>query len=150
MMPEIKGQALAAVALCKLGGKPFLPLGAERVGRNIRHRLYQHLKDRERRLEDQLRHCNMNRMHVEPIQIDPDNVKYLMPTLWKNQCALLGEQLGTMLELNGRDRRQPATPNNLVLIFVRLAKQFKEDLDRGLVMGRTGWTMPCVGGWKRG
>jgi hypothetical protein len=28
------------VALCELGGKPFSPVGAERVGRNIRHRLY--------------------------------------------------------------------------------------------------------------
>ncbi len=98
-MPKILGQALAAVALCELGGKLFLPVGAERVGRNVRHRLYQHLKDRERRLEDQLRHFNMNRMHVGLIQIDPNNVEYLMPTLWKNQCALSGERLGTMLEI---------------------------------------------------
>jgi hypothetical protein len=149
-MPEIMGQALAAVALCELGGKPFLPMGAERVGRKVRHRLYQHLKDRERRPEDQLRHCNMNRMHVGSIQIDPNNLEYLMPTLWKNQCALLGERLGTTLELYGWDRRRSATPNNLVLIFVRSAKKSKEDLDRGLVMGGTSWTMLCIGGWKQG
>jgi hypothetical protein len=140
-MPEIMGQALAAVALCELGGEPFSPVGAERVGRNVRHRLYQHLKDRERRLEDQLRHCNMNRMHVGPIQIDPNNVEYLMPTLWKNQCALSGERLGMTLELYGWDRRRPATPNNLVLIFVRSAKKFEEDFDRGLATGGTGWTI---------
>lgn len=45
---------------------------------------------------------------------------------------------------------RPATPNNLVLIFVRSAKKFEEDFDRGLATGGTGWTMPCVGGWKRG
>jgi hypothetical protein len=92
----------------------------------------------------------MNRMHVGPIHIDPNNVEYLMPTLWKNQCALSGERLGMTLELYGWDRRRPATPNNLVLIFVRSAKKFEEDFDRGLATGGTGWTMPCVGWWKRG
>ena len=137
-MPAIMGQALAAVALCELGGKPFSPVGAERVGRNVRHRLYQHLKDRERRIEDQLRHCsNMNGTHVGPIQIDPDDVEYLMAELWKNQCALSGERLGTTLELYRWDRRRPATPNNLVLMCARSAKKFEEDFER-LGDGRDG------------
>jgi len=137
-MPAIMGQALAAVALCELGGKPFSPVGAERVGRNVRHRLYQHLKDRERKLEDQLRDCgNMNGTHVGPIQIDPDDVEYLMAELWKNQCAVSGERLGTTLELYRWDRRRPATPNNLVLMCARLAKKFEEDFER-LGDGRDG------------
>jgi hypothetical protein len=37
-MPAIMGQTLAAMAICELGGKPFSPVGAERVGRNVRHR----------------------------------------------------------------------------------------------------------------
>jgi len=37
-MPAIMGQTLAAMALCELGGKPFPPVGAERVGRNVRHK----------------------------------------------------------------------------------------------------------------
>jgi tRNA A37 threonylcarbamoyladenosine dehydratase len=37
-MPAIMGQTLAAMAVCELGGKPFSPVGAERVGRNVRHR----------------------------------------------------------------------------------------------------------------
>ena len=37
-MPAIMGQTLAAIAVCELGGKPFSPVGAERVGRNVRHR----------------------------------------------------------------------------------------------------------------
>jgi hypothetical protein len=137
-MPAIMGQALAAVALCELGGKPFSPVGAERVGRNVRHRLYQHLKDRERKLEDQLRDCgNMNGTHIGPIQIDPDDVEYLMAELWKNQCAVSGERLGTTLELYRWDRSRPATPNNLVLMCARSAKKFEEDFER-LGDGRDG------------
>lgn len=37
-MPAIMGQTLAAMALCELGNKAFTPVGAERVGRNVRHR----------------------------------------------------------------------------------------------------------------
>jgi len=51
-MTAIMGQSLAAQALCELGGKPFSPLGSERVGRNVRHKLYQHLKSREKKFED--------------------------------------------------------------------------------------------------
>ncbi|KAL3823059.1 hypothetical protein ACHAXA_011111 [Cyclostephanos tholiformis] len=145
-MPAIMGQALAALALCELGGKPFTPVGAERVGRNVRHRLYQHLKVRERRLEDRLRptttssssdpaiddgnRTTENGTYVGPIMIDPDDVEYLMVELWKNQCALSGERLGTALELYRWDMSKPATPNNLVLMSAKSAKKFEEDYER--------------------
>ncbi|KAL3794000.1 hypothetical protein ACHAW5_006737 [Stephanodiscus triporus] len=152
-MPAIMGQALAAVALCELGGKPFSPVGAERVGRNVRHRLYQHLKVRERKLEERLRPTTVaddpaaseddgdryasDGTYVGPIRIDPDDVEYLMAELWKNQCAISGERLGTTLELYRWDMRRPATPNNLVLMCARSAKKFEEDFER-LGDGRDG------------
>ena len=155
-MPAIMGQALAALALCELGGKPFTPVGAERVGRNVRHRLYQHLKVREKRLEDRLRskvtpppsssdptiddeddRTLVDGTYVGPLMIDPDDVEYLMVELWKNQCALSGERLGTSLELYRWDMSRPATPNNLVLMSAKSAKKFEDDYER-LGDGRNG------------
>jgi len=136
-MPAIMGQTLAAMALCELGGKPFSPVGAERVGRNVRHKLYQHLKSREKKLEERLRlalregskNYTTGGVYVGPIQIDPDDVEYLMAELWKNKCALSGDRLGTVLELHRWDKSRPATPNNLVLMSIKSAQKFEKDFE---------------------
>lgn len=144
-MPAIMGQTLAAMALCELGGKPFSPVGAERVGRNVRHRLYQHLKSREKKLEDKLKstlkegseNITTNGVYIGPVQIDPDDVEYLMAELWKNKCGLSGERLGTVLELHRWDKTRPATPNNLVLMSIKFATKFEKDFEK-LGDGRDG------------
>jgi tRNA A37 threonylcarbamoyladenosine dehydratase len=160
-MPAIMGQALAALALCELGGKAFTPMNAERVGRNVRHRLYQHLKSREKKLEDRFSHSSSssssivvtttlveggsttvngelndnnnkysNNIYVGPIMIDPDDVEYIMSELWKNQCAISGDRLGTTLELHRWDRSRPAMPNNLVLLSAKTATKFEDDFEK--------------------
>ena len=53
-MPAIMGQSLAALALCELGKKPFSPVAGERIGRNVRNRLLQHCKRREKQFRDSL------------------------------------------------------------------------------------------------
>lgn len=144
-MPAIMGQALAAMALCELGNKPFSPVGAERVGRNVRHKLYQHLKGREKKFEDLHKsnlkegseHVTTDGMYIGAIQIDPDDVEYLMAELWKNKCALSSERLGTVLELYRWDRSRPAAPNNLVLLSVKSAMKFEKDFEE-LGDGRDG------------
>ena len=168
-MPAIMGQALAAMALCELGGKAFTPTSAERVGRNVRHRLYQHLKSREKKLEDRFSHSSSSsssssivvptttlegvsttvngglndnntkysNIYVGPIMIDPDDVEYIMSELWKNQCAISGDRLGTTLELHRWDRSRPAMPNNLVLLSAKTANKFEEDFEK-FGDGRTG------------
>ena len=168
-MPAIMGQALAAMALCELGGKAFTPMSAERVGRNVRHRLYQHLKSREKKLEDRFSHSSSSsssssivvptttlegvsttvngglndnntkysNIYVGPIMIDPDDVEYIMSELWKNQCAISGDRLGTTLELHRWDRSRPAMPNNLVLLSAKTANKFEEDFEK-FGDGRTG------------
>lgn len=136
-MPAIMGQTLAATALCELGGKPFSPVGAERVGRNVRHKLYQHLKSREKKLQDKLttslkegsENYTTGGIYVGHVQIDPDDVEYLMVELWKNRCAISGERLGTVLELYRWDMTKPATPNNLVLLCVKSAQKFEKDFE---------------------
>merc|ERR1712194_580996 len=110
-----------------------------------RHKLYQHLKNREKKLEDRLRPalqegsstCTMDGIFIGPIQIDPDDVEYLMAELWKNKCALSGERLGTALELHRWDKTRPATPNNLVLMAQRAALKFEKDF-KELGDGRDG------------
>lgn len=144
-MPAIMGQALAAMALCELGGKPFSPVGAERVGRNVRHKLYQHLKSREKKLEDSLKpslregstNYTTEGIYIGPVQIDPDDVEYLMSELWKNKCGVSGERLGTVLELHRWDKCRPASPSNLVLMAVKAAQKFEKDFEE-LGDGRKG------------
>ena len=144
-MPAIMGQALAAQALCELGGKPFSPVAAERVGRNVRHKLYQHLKNREKKFEDKWKHnlkegsenYTTNGIYIGPVQIDPDDVEYLMSEQWKNKCGISGERLGTVLELHRWDKRQPAMPNNLVLMSIKSAQKFEQDFEE-LGDGRDG------------
>ena len=53
-MPAIMGQSLAALALCELGKKPFSPVAGERIGRNVRNRLLQHYKRRDKKFRDSL------------------------------------------------------------------------------------------------
>ena len=139
-MPAIMGQTLAALALCELGGKPFSPVGVERIGRNVRHRLFQHLKTREKKLEEKLRPSlrvgsdayTTDGIYVGPVQIDSDDVEYLMAELWKNKCAVSGERLGAALELYRWDKRRPAAPNNLVLMSAKAAQKFETDFaERG-------------------
>lgn len=136
-MPAIMGQTLAAMALCELGGKPFSPVGAERVGKNVRHKLWQHLKTREKKFEEKYRsdlkensaNITTNGLYMGPVQIDPDDIDYLMAELWKNRCAISGDRLGTVLELYRWDKKRPATPNNLVLMSIRTATKFEKDFD---------------------
>ena len=75
--------------------------------------------------------------YIGPVQIDPDDVEYLMAELWRNRCALTGERLGTSLELYRWDKTSPATPNNLVLMCQKAAQKFESDFEK-LGDGRKG------------
>jgi tRNA A37 threonylcarbamoyladenosine dehydratase len=46
-MPAIMGQSLAAMALTEIGDKPFMPVTGERVGHNVRNKIFQKYKRRE-------------------------------------------------------------------------------------------------------
>ena len=144
-MPAIMGQALAAQALCEIGKKPFSPVGVERVGKNVRHKLYQHLKSREKKFEDKYKstltenseNYTTNGLYIGPVQIDPDDVEYLMSEIWKNKCGISGERLGTVLELHRWDKTLPAKPSNLVLMSIKSATKFEKDFEK-LGDGRDG------------
>jgi tRNA A37 threonylcarbamoyladenosine dehydratase len=138
-MPAVMGQTLAALALCELGKKPFSPVTGERVGRNVRMKLHQHLKNRENKIrerveadlpppegddkEEQFEGRIVNGTWVGPIQIDPDDVEYLLE-VWRNRCAITGDKLGTVLELIRWDLSKPSVCRNLVIMGKKAKQRF--------------------------
>lgn len=101
-MPALMGQALAAVALTELGGKPFQPVTGERVGRNAKHKLLQKLRSREHKLMKQYldevsgnenssteggRLVENGNLWIGPVWVDEDDVEYLFE-IWRNRCAI--------------------------------------------------------------
>jgi len=138
-MPAIMGQACAAVVLCHLGEKPFRPVSGERLGRSVRHRLFQHFKNRETKLrsdrEEKATPLNSrddenvdNAKYVDgewlgPVQIDGEDMDLLME-VWRNRCAVTDSRLGTVLELVRWDLSKPSLCNNLVLMGAKALSQF--------------------------
>lgn len=101
-MPAIMGQALAAVALTEIGGKPFQPVTGERVGRNARNKLLQKLRSRENKLAKQYkakipdldniaseggRLIEKDNVWIGPVLVDDEDVEYMME-VWRNRCAV--------------------------------------------------------------
>ena len=156
-MPAIMGQALAAMVLTRLGNQQIHPVPGERVGRSVRHRVFQHLKTREDKLKKQV--CAaaaaandvtttnssgsngkddddnegviINNTWVGRPQIDMDDVEYLLE-VWKNRCAVTGARLGTVLELVRWDLAGPSTCDNLVLMSAHAMKRFDETGREGI------------------
>lgn len=147
-MPAIMGQSCAALALCEIGEKPFSPVAGERVGRNVRHRLFQHLKRREKRIRDSIEAESPDSQisgsvlpsgvdqregrvikgkWVGPVQIDGDDVEYLLAEVWRNRCAITGDRLGTVFELCRWDMTRKSDCTNLVLMGVRTIEKFDID-----------------------
>lgn len=132
-MPAIMGQTLASIALCNIAMKPFSPVTGERIGRNVRNRILQHLKRREQKIQKRLEEeANVTaspqaRMisgnWVGPPQVDFDDVEYMLE-VWRNRCAVTGDRLGTVLELVRWDPSRPSTCQNLVLMGAKAIKRF--------------------------
>lgn len=127
-MPAIMGQSLAGLALCEIGGKPFSPMSGERLGRNIRHRLFQHFKNREKRISDALidsqKKNGVNNFWIGPPQIDSDDVEYIVNEVWRNRCCVTGDALGTVLEIARWDLSKPSNCQNLVLLGAKAMAAF--------------------------
>jgi tRNA threonylcarbamoyladenosine dehydratase len=138
-MPAVMGQTLAAVALCELGGKPMSPVTGERMSKNVRNRMFQHLRRREDIIVKQVLAANstsntdpanfpasgivVDGTWIGPTQIDQDDVAYLME-VWRNRCAVTGDRLGTVMELARWDMSKPTSCNNLVLMSTHALKSF--------------------------
>jgi len=139
-MPAVMGQTLAAMALTEIGGKPMMPVPGERLGRTLRHRMFQHVNRREESLMKQALKRN-NREDLDPVNlpiegtvlsdgtwvgplnIDMDDISYLVE-LWLNRCAVTGKRMGTVMELVRWDTTRPANCNNFVLMSHPALKKF--------------------------
>ncbi|KAG7338149.1 UBA/THIF-type NAD/FAD binding protein [Nitzschia inconspicua] len=126
-LPAIMGQSLAAVALCELGQKPIhQPVTGERVGKNVRHKIYQHLTTREQKIRSGDLIIAGGASYTGPIQIDGDDVEYLLG-VWRNKCAVTGTRLGTTLSLVRWDTSKPATVDNLVLLASHALQKYDQE-----------------------
>jgi tRNA A37 threonylcarbamoyladenosine dehydratase len=124
-IPAVMGQSLAAIALCELGKKPIQqPVTGERVGRNVRNRMFQHLKNREDKIAKGTL-AGVEASYTGPVDVDCDDMEYLMG-VWRNRCAVTAARLGTPLELARWDTSKLATCDNLVLISAHALKAFDE------------------------
>jgi hypothetical protein len=138
-MPAIMGQAMAAFVICELGQKSFSPLSGERMGRSVRHKVFQHLKNREKAIrvrlekeagitakniadavndgeEEDLSGSIVNGTWAGPCQVDADDVEYLMAEVWRMRCTVTQKRMGVVLELVRWDMSKPSVCGNLVLL----------------------------------
>lgn len=126
-LPAIMGQSIAALVLCELGKKPIRqPVTGERIGKNVRHKVYQHLVNRENKIKTgELVLADGVPTFSGPVQIDIDDVDYLYG-IWRNKCAITGARLGTTLSLVRWDTSKPADTTNLVLMSAHALKSCDE------------------------
>lgn len=125
-LPAIMGQSLAAIVLCELGGKPIQqPVTGERVGRTVRHKVFQKFVSREHKIKNGALMVYDGATYTGPVLIDGDDVDYLYG-VWRNKCAITGARLGTVLGLARWDTSKPATSDNLVLMSSHALKAYDE------------------------
>lgn len=110
------------------------------MGRGVRHRIFQHLKNREKAIrnkiekehgiertndksndgesndDEELKGEVLGNRWVGPVQVDCDDVEYLVAEVWRNRCAVTGERMGIVLELARWDLSLPSVCQNLVLM----------------------------------
>lgn len=144
--PAIMGQALAAWALTECGGKPLAqPVTGERVGKNVRNKLYQKLEHREQTIahaydpERKYRETGQNgqcivtisnntQVWLGPLQVDQDDIDYLMQ-VWRNRCAVTQARLGTIFHLVRWDISKPSDLDNLVLMSAGALQKYDNPSD---------------------
>mmetsp|Transcript_24790 Transcript_24790/g.52537 ORF Transcript_24790/g.52537 Transcript_24790/m.52537 type:complete len:233 (+) Transcript_24790:868-1566(+) len=125
-MPAIMGQSLAAITLCELGKKPIQnPVTGERIGRNIRHRIFQQYGSREKKIASGELEIAGGATYTGPIEIVSDDVEYLYG-VWRNRCAVTSAKIGAVLGLARWDTSKPATADNLVLMSRPALQRYDE------------------------
>jgi hypothetical protein len=111
------------------------------MGRGVRHKIFQHLKNREKAIRIRIekehgieRNCGNNdddndeedrngqmvgKSWVGPVQVDCEDVEYLVAEVWRNRCAVTGKRMGVVLELVRWDLSLPSVCQNLVLLCTK-------------------------------
>jgi tRNA A37 threonylcarbamoyladenosine dehydratase len=124
-IPAVMGQSLAAMAMCDLGKKPIhQPVTGERVGKNVRNRMFQHIMRREEQIESGK--LQVNASYTGKVAIGSDDTEYLLG-MWRNRCGVTGARLGTVLQLVRWDLSKPATTDNLVIMCTNALKAYDKE-----------------------
>jgi len=123
-MPAIMGQACASYVICEVGNKPFSPISVERQGKSVRHKLHQHIKNREVEIMKMIEDGTAEAGAVGKVEVDIDDIEFIMMDMWNNRCAITEERLGNMLEIYKWRIDRPACVENLVLMSARGRKKF--------------------------
>ena len=63
---------------------------------------------------------------IGPVQIDADDVEYILSEVWRNRCAVIGDSLGSSLELVRWDFSKPSDCQNLVVMCSKARKMFDD------------------------
>jgi len=79
--PAIMGQAMAAMVLCSLAQQPFVPQPVATMSIKSRHKLAQHLKNRERKV-----------FGNTGCVADAEDVHFVVSELWRAKCAATSER----------------------------------------------------------
>ena len=112
--------------MCELGKKPIhQPVTGERVGRNVRNKMFQHIMRREQLIEEG-KIPGLWASYTGKVRIGPDDIDYLLG-MWRNRCGVTGARLGTVLQLARWDLSKPATTDNLVLMSTHALKAYDEE-----------------------
>ena len=126
-LPAIMGQSLASITLCTLGNKPLAqPVTGERLSKNVRHKLFQHLQNRELKIRKGELHADKEGIFKGPLEVDKDDMEYLLG-VWRNRCAVSGARLGATLHVVRWDLNKPATTSNLVIMASGALQKFDEE-----------------------
>lgn len=68
---------------------------------------------------------------VGPVQVDIDDMEYVLAEIWRNRCCVTGDTLGTVLELARWDLSKPSNCQNLVIMGAKALAKFDELLPYG-------------------
>lgn len=114
------------MSLCELGKKPIQnPVTGERIGRNVRHKIFQQFGSREKKIAAGQLEIFGGASYTGPIEIDSDDVEYFYG-IWRNRCAVTGAKIGAVLGLTRWDASKPATTDNIVLMSKPAMQRFDE------------------------
>lgn len=85
-MPALFGQTMAAFVLCELAQQPFQPVSVAGLSRAVKHKLQQHLRNREQRVH--------NFSVGTSFDLTLEDVETVVREVWGCRCAVTGEKMG--------------------------------------------------------
>jgi len=114
--PAIMGQAMAAYSLCLLAKQPFLPEPVAPMSAKARHKMAQHLSNRETSVFG-------NRACV----VDREDIEFIVTECWRAKCAVTLERAERVpMEITRWRRERGDRLDNYVLLAAHLAKRLDE------------------------